>query len=61
MGGELAAALCLVLVLEGLFLFVAPGAWKRMAEQLQQVEARTLRFVGAGMIGAGLVLLQLVR
>lgn len=61
MGGELAAALCLVLVLEGLFLFVAPAAWKRMAEQLQQVDARTLRFVGAGMIGVGLVLLHLVR
>lgn len=61
MGGELAAALCLVLVLEGLFLFVAPAAWKRMAEQLQQVDARTLRFVGAGMIGTGLVLLHLVR
>jgi uncharacterized protein YjeT (DUF2065 family) len=61
MSGELAAALCLVLVIEGLFLFVAPGAWKRMAEQLQQVDSRTLRFIGAGMIGAGLVLLHLVR
>ena len=61
MGGEMAAALCLVLVLEGLFLFVAPAAWKRMAEQLQQADARTLRFVGAGMIGGGLVLLHLVR
>ncbi|HEX7770249.1 MAG TPA: DUF2065 family protein [Dokdonella sp.] len=61
MGGELAAAVCLLLVLEGLFLFVAPAAWKRMAQQLQQVDARTLRFVGAGMIGTGLVLLQLVR
>lgn len=61
MGGELAAALCLVLVLEGLFLFAAPGAWKRMAEQLQQVDSRTLRLVGGGMIGVGLVLLHLVR
>lgn len=61
MGGELAAALCLVLVLEGLFLFVAPGSWKRMAEQLQQVDSRTLRLIGAGMIGVGLVLLHLVR
>lgn len=61
MGGELAAALCLVLVLEGLFLFAAPVAWKRMAEQLQQVDSRTLRLVGGGMIGVGLVLLHLVR
>jgi len=60
-GGELAAALCLVLVLEGLFLFVAPGAWKRMADQLQQVHSRTLRMIGGGMIGVGLVVLHLVR
>jgi uncharacterized protein YjeT (DUF2065 family) len=59
--GGLAAALCLVLVLEGLFLFVAPGAWKRMAEQLQQVDTRTLRQFGAGMIVIGLLLLRWLR
>ena len=59
--GGLAAALCLVLVLEGLFLFVAPGAWKRMAEQLQQVDARTLRLFGAGMVVIGLLLLRWLR
>lgn len=59
--GGLAAALCLVLVLEGLFLFVAPGAWKRMAEQLQQLDTRTLRLFGAGMIVIGLLLLRWLR
>lgn len=59
--GGLAAALCLVLVLEGLLLFVAPGAWKRMAEQLQQVDTRTLRLFGAGMIVIGLLLLRWLR
>jgi uncharacterized protein YjeT (DUF2065 family) len=29
---ELLAALCLVLVIEGLFLFAAPKAWQRMVE-----------------------------
>ncbi len=57
---ELAAALCLVLVLEGLLLFAVPGAWKRMAEQLQRVDERTLRMLGAGMIAVGLVALNLV-
>ena len=61
MGNELAAALCLVLVLEGLFLFASPGAWKRMAEQMQQIETRTLRLVGGGMVVAGLILLRIVR
>jgi uncharacterized protein len=58
---SLAAALCLVLVIEGLFLFASPRLWKRMAEQLQQIEERTLRMMGAGMVVVGLLLLQLVR
>jgi hypothetical protein len=58
---SLAAALCLVLVIEGLFLFASPRLWKRIAEQLQQIDDRTLRMIGAGMIVVGLVVLQLVR
>jgi len=58
---SLGAALCLVLVIEGLFLFASPGLWKRMAEQLQQIDDRTLRMIGAGMIVVGLVVLQFVR
>ena len=57
----LSAALCLVLVIEGLFLFASPRLWKRMAEQLQQIDERTLRMIGAGMIVVGLAVLQLVR
>ena len=60
MAGDLAAALCLVLVIEGLFLFAAPRAWKRMAEQLQQIDERKLRIIGGGMVAVGLVVLQLV-
>jgi uncharacterized protein YjeT (DUF2065 family) len=58
---NLAAAMCLVLVLEGLFLFASPRLWKRMAEQLQQIDERTLRMIGGGMVVAGLVVLQVVR
>jgi uncharacterized protein YjeT (DUF2065 family) len=58
---ELGAALCLVLVLEGLFLFVSPALWKRMAEQLQQIDQRTLRMIGAAMVAAGLIALHIVR
>jgi len=57
---EFSAALCLVLVLEGLFLFAAPGMWKRMAEQMQQIDHRTLRMIGGAMIVAGLIALRLV-
>ena len=51
----------LVLVIEGLFLFAAPGLWKRMAEQLRQLDERHLRIGGAVMIGLGLLALRLVR
>ena len=57
---DLAAALCLVLVLEGLFLFAAPAAWKRAAERMQQVEPRALRVIGGVMIVAGLIALRIV-
>ena len=56
----LEAALCLVLVIEGLFLFTLPGTWKRMAEQLRQLDERSLRLFGAGMIALGLLFLKLV-
>jgi uncharacterized protein YjeT (DUF2065 family) len=61
MSADLLAALCLVLVLEGLLLLVAPVAWKRVAEQLQSLATRSLRVYGAVMVVAGLALLQFVR
>ena len=61
MFANIAAALCLVLVIEGLFLFASPRMWKRMAEQLQQIDERSLRMIGGGMVVAGLVVLQVVR
>jgi uncharacterized protein YjeT (DUF2065 family) len=60
MSHELAAALCLVLVLEGLFLFAAPRAWQRMAEQLRQLEPSRLRVIGGVMIALGVLALKLV-
>lgn len=58
---DLNAALCLLLVVEGLFLFAVPALWKRMAELLQGLGERDLRVAGAVMIVLGLLALQLVR
>ena len=58
---DLWGALCLVAVLEGLFLFAAPGTWKRAAEQLQQMPDEQVRRVGAVVLILGLVSLWLVR
>ena len=61
MPNELAIALCLVAIIEGLFLFAAPQAWQRMAAQLSQVEPRKLRAWGGVAVIVGLVMLQAVR
>ena len=58
---DLWAALCLVAVLEGLFLFAAPGAWKRAAEQLLNLPDEHVRRVGAVVAAGGLLALLLVR
>ncbi|GAB2512877.1 DUF2065 domain-containing protein [Lysobacter humi (ex Lee et al. 2017)] len=57
----LLSAICLVAVLEGLFLFIAPDGWKRAAERLYAIPSRQLRLFGAVIVGAGLVALWIVR
>ena len=58
---DLWAALCLVAVLEGLILFVAPAGWKRAAEQLQALPEQQLRRIGAILLACGLAALYFVR
>ena len=58
---DLWSALCLVAVLEGLWLFAAPGAWKRAMEQMQALPERQLRTVGGVVLIAGIISLYLVR
>ncbi|MGV8932777.1 MAG: DUF2065 domain-containing protein [Luteimonas sp.] len=58
---DLWSALCLVAVLEGLLLFAFPAAWKRMAEQMMQMDGRRLRIAGGFLLAAGLVALYVVR
>jgi uncharacterized protein YjeT (DUF2065 family) len=57
---ELLAALCLVFVFEGLFLFAAPRMWQRMAEQMHALEPRHLRLIGGVLMGIGVLALQFV-
>lgn len=54
---DLSAALCLVLVIEGIMPFVAPGRWRSMAYLLTQLEDRPLRIAGlcSMLLGAGLL------
>ena len=61
MSRELLAALCLVLVIEGLVLFAAPRGWQATMREVAKLSPRTLRLFGAVAIGIGLVALQLMR
>ena len=58
---DLFAAVCLVAVLEGLFLFAAPLAWKRMAARLLELPAAALRQSGAVVLALGLAALWWLR
>ncbi|HNV83466.1 MAG TPA: DUF2065 family protein [Arenimonas sp.] len=55
------AALALVLIMEGLLLFAAPKAWKRMVAQLLPQPERQLSAIGGFMLIAGLIALYFVR
>jgi uncharacterized protein YjeT (DUF2065 family) len=58
---DLWAALCLVLVLEGLMVFASPAGWQDMMRRLLEIPPRQLRIGGAVMVVVGLISLQLVR
>ena len=58
---DLLAALCLVLVVEGLLPFINPQAWRRTIRQVADLDDKTLRIIGVVSMIVGLLLLRLVR
>ncbi|MDT7520436.1 MAG: DUF2065 domain-containing protein [Rhodoferax sp.] len=54
-GDTLWVALALVLVLEGLFPFASPRGWRKLFEQLLQLQDGQIRFYGLCSIVVGLV------
>ena len=61
MGTTLLMAVALMLVIEGLFPFLAPSAWRETFRRLMQLSDGQIRFFGLGSMLAGLVLLFLAR
>ncbi len=59
-GTLLAAALAMVLVLEGLFLAIAPGAPRRLLERLAEVPPEAMRWGGLLSAVVGLFVLWLL-
>ena len=58
---DLWAALCLVLVIEGLLLFALPDAWKGAVGWIRAQPRPRLRAAGGTMVAVGLVALYLIR
>lgn len=57
---ELAIAFCLMLVIEGIMPFIAPGRWRKMLAMLNEIDDNTMRFIGLGSMLAGTALLYLI-
>ena len=58
---DLIAAVCLMIVFEGLILLVAPDAWKRLVQQMLAMPAAQLRIAGGVALAVGLLALWWVR
>ncbi|MFP6797303.1 MAG: DUF2065 domain-containing protein [Pseudomonadales bacterium] len=58
---EIGAALCLVLVIEGILPFLFPARWRTLAESLRTVDDKTIRIFGFASMMVGTCLLFLVR
>lgn len=57
---ELARALCLVLIIEGMLPFLYPDRWRRAVATLSTTSNHNLRFIGLVSMLVGLVLLLLI-
>ncbi|MEC8300035.1 MAG: DUF2065 domain-containing protein [Pseudomonadota bacterium] len=58
---DLGAALCLVLIVEGIVPFLYPSRWRRVAESLAHLEDRQMRIIGFLSMIVGTSLLYFIR
>jgi uncharacterized protein YjeT (DUF2065 family) len=61
MGTTLLMAFALMLVIEGLFPFLAPSAWRETFRRLMQLTDGQIRFFGLTSMIAGLTLLLIAK
>ena len=61
MWSDIATALCLVLIIEGVLPFLYPARWRALAQSLADVDDKTMRIVGFASMLIGTALLYLVR
>lgn len=54
-------ALALMMVFEGIMPFISPAAMRKALLQVLQLDDKTLRIIGAGLMFSGLILIFLVK
>ena len=57
---QLAVAVALVFVIEGMLPFIAPGRWRNMVQVVAELDDRTMRNMGLFSMLLGLGLLYLI-
>ena len=57
---EMAVALCLVLVIEGIIPFVAPQRWRQLLQTIEQIDDDKLRAIGLVSMLAGVSALLII-
>ncbi len=60
MGKYLLTALALMLIIEGLLPFLAPGLWRETFRRITEMSDGQVRFVGLASISCGMLLLLFV-
>ncbi|MBU72103.1 DUF2065 family protein [Spongiibacter sp.] len=58
---ELAVALSLVLVIEGILPFLSPDRWRMMAYRMADLDSQKVRMLGLASMVAGLLMLNFLR
>ena len=61
MGEILAAAIGLMLVLEGILPLTAPKLWREIFRQMMEMKDGQIRFIGLASVGIGLAILVVSR
>ncbi len=57
---DLAVAICLMLVIEGIIPFLAPSRWRAMVEYLAEIDDRGMRIMGLVSMLIGTAVLYLI-
>jgi hypothetical protein len=58
---ELAVALSLVLIIEGILPFLSPDRWRMLAYRMADLDSRSVRWVGLLSMVSGLLMLSVLR